>query len=228
VGEGATLELLLQEMDTVFGSVASTQKLLQDFYTAAQSTSEDVSKWASNLNSQMAEIMRRTDSMVAASNRTLMLQRKFFTGLSSSDVKNAIRHHFDGALPYEQLVLKAREAELEKVERQVKVQETTATDISTQMARQFDQIMVKMASMEDRLAAAKSRSYTNTRATTNTNSTNNSQDRGAPSYPQPQTADRTSNQGRKFQGKCFACGQQGHRKADCPVNKQRPASGGRR
>ena len=224
VGEKATLHQLLKEMDTVFGSVASTQKLLQDFYQSQQTDKDSVSQWASNITSQLAEILRRPDSMIGLENKKLMLQRKFFYGLNDSQIKSGVRHLFDQGVSYERLVEKARELELELAEKRVRVQEATATDLTSQMSRKLDQVLAKMQSLEDRLEKTETRNQGNpnhaNRVTGHTNSTNtnNGQNRESAS----------GTERRRFPGKCFACGQVGHRKMDCPVNSQQPASGGRR
>jgi hypothetical protein len=176
VGEKATLHQLLKEMDTVFGSVASTQKLLQDFYQSQQTDKDSVSQWASNITSQLAEILRRPDSMIGLENKKLMLQRKFFYGLNDSQIKSGIQHLFDHGVSYERLVEKARELELELAEKRVRVQEATATDLTSQMSRKLDQVLAKMQSLEDRLEKTETRNQGNpnhaNRVTGHTNSTN--------------------------------------------------------
>ena len=222
VGESATLSQLLREMETVFGNVASTEKLLQDFYRASQTSEQSVSTWASSISNQMTVILARDDSTIDPSNRNLMLRRKFFAGLESSDLKNALRHKYDGGETYNNLVLSARELELENAERKVRVQEASATTIDTPMARKLDEILSKVSSLEKRLEASEKRSggtNTQTNSTNKTNS-NTSQDRGS--------AKDGRSGGRRFPGKCFACGETGHRKWECPLNSQQPASGGGR
>ena len=108
LGKQASLQDILSKFDNIFGTVVSKEKLLADFYTANQNQNESVAEWSCRLE----DIVSHPKLEVTEVQKADMLKSRFFYGLNSDLVRNAIRHCFTTS-DYNQLVVLAREAEYE-------------------------------------------------------------------------------------------------------------------
>ena len=114
LGQTASVTDILAKYDNIFGVVASSEKLLADFYTAQQKSNEKVAEWACRLE----EILSHPKLANLGDNKA-MLKSRFFFGLSSDTLRNAVRHRFESAT-YDQLLVYTREAEEEMKSQSVK------------------------------------------------------------------------------------------------------------
>ena len=133
LGHRASLTAILTKFDNIYGKVISSEKLLEGFYTAEQTSTESVADWSCRLEDilshpQLQDMSQRDD----------MLKSRFFHGLSNDSVQNAIRHRFkDGN--YEELLVLAREAESEcKVK--AKAKPVSKPQVVDGMQKQMDEL----------------------------------------------------------------------------------------
>jgi hypothetical protein len=79
-----------------------------------------------------------------------MLRRKFWSGLSSETLKNALRHRHDSGIPYGELLVAARICELEsRAEPQVKVKVNQQADGHPD---KMDALLKQMQDLQERHA----------------------------------------------------------------------------
>ena len=205
LGLNATLEQVLAKFEHVFGSVSSSEKLLCDFYSAQQKSSESIAEWSCRLEDLLSH--KKLQSM---SQRDIMLKSKFFSGLYSTSIKNAIRHKFEAG-SYDDLLVLAREAEDEfKMDKAVAKAQTvdTTNDKLEQLMREMKEIKGKLSQWEEQ-QKKKSETQQNRTSTsfTNTN-TQNSQ---------------------SHEVYCYYCKEKGHIKRNCPklLNRKKSTAGGK-
>jgi hypothetical protein len=193
---GSTISVanVIAKFDGVFGDVLPAEKLMEQFYSARQKDGETAAIWACRLEDILAKLRSRSPHVTMSATQE-MLRTKFWSGLSSETLKNALRHKHDSGIPYGELLVAARICELEsRAEPQVKVK------VNQQAAGppdKMDALLKQMQDLQERLTRIEASS------------------RSSPSPVHPPFADRSGAQPRRFHGKCFKCNQYGHRAADC-------------
>ncbi|ELT92632.1 hypothetical protein CAPTEDRAFT_214976, partial [Capitella teleta] len=111
LGSGAGVDAILEKMKRIYGNVLPSEKILEEFYTARQEARESVAEWACRIEELVAQLERRDALSAGAANG--MLRTKFYSGLSRSQLRSALRHRFDRGESYAKLLVAARVAELE-------------------------------------------------------------------------------------------------------------------
>ena len=107
LGNNATVAKILSKYENIFGTVVNEQELLADFYKAEQKQNENVAEWSCRLEEYLCH-----PKLNDLTSKDKMLKSRFFSGLSSEAIQNAIRHLVESK-DFEQLVVSAREAEFE-------------------------------------------------------------------------------------------------------------------
>mgnify|MGYP001554836916 CR=1 FL=1 len=102
---------VIAKLEQIFGNVLPAENVLELFYVARQDGRESVAAWACRIEELLAQL--REKKAVAAGAEESMLRTKFYSGLNSVAVRNAIRHRFDTEATYAELLKAARVAELE-------------------------------------------------------------------------------------------------------------------
>jgi hypothetical protein len=105
LGQDTNVTQILDKFQNIFGTVISDEKLLSDFYTSKQNSTETVAEWACRIEDMLCH-----PNLVGLPNRNKMLKSRFFHGLSSEAIRNAIRHRFEEE-NFDRLLVLAREAE---------------------------------------------------------------------------------------------------------------------
>jgi len=200
LGQNASLDQVLDKFEHVYGTVSSTEKLLCDFYSTQQRASETVAEWSCRLEDILSH--RQLQSMAQ---RETMLKSKFFSGLHSSQVKNAVRHKFEEK-PYEEILVLAREAEEEfKMEKAV-----AKPQVVEPSKDKLEQVMKELKEIRDKLAKWDEQ-------TGRKNQPNQDKTLSKPSSNQEVGKSSTS------EVTCYYCKKKGHVKRNCPklLNKKR-------
>ena len=111
LGQGASVEAIVDKLEGIYGTVVSDAALLQQFYGEAQRDDENVAGWGSRLEDLMAQLKVRGKASASTSDE--MLRNKFWCGLRSERVKTATRHRFDATGSYMELLAYVRSVEQE-------------------------------------------------------------------------------------------------------------------
>ena len=192
LGRTATVTQILNKFDHVFGSVVSDEKLLANFYTAQQKPAESIAEWSCRLE----DILCHPNLAGQISDRDKMLKSRFFYGLHSDNIKNAIRHRFE-LDTYDQLLVLAREAEDEnKSEKAVKISKPQTVELNPQLKEiqeQLKQIQLKMSQYDKKLG-----SYSKNKSST-----------------LKQKGDTQASMSSERNVRCFYCKKLGHVKKNC-------------
>lgn len=194
LGKEASLTQIKDKFDHVFGTVVSDEKLLADFYTAQQKSSESVAEWSCRLE----DIISHPKLSTQITSRDKMLKSRFFYGLHNETVKNAIRHRFELGT-FEDLLVLAREAEDEgKSAKAMQISKPQTLDPFTnqlkEIKEQLSKIQSKMNDYDKRLSMSQKKS---------------------PNSKFDNKDSRITKADNK-DIKCFYCRQAGHVKRNCP------------
>jgi hypothetical protein len=204
MGQDADSYQILNKFENIFGTVSSSEKLLCDFYSTQQKSNESVAEWSCRLEDILSH--RQLESI---GQRNIMLKSKFFSGLHSSQVKNAIRHRFNDGT-YDDLLVLAREAEEEfKVEKAISKPQTIQGPND-----KLEKLMEDMKIIKEKISKWEERSKFRQQSS-DTNSSFKSSSR--------KHEDRSSHE-----VVCYYCKKKGHVKKNCSklLNKKRSAAEG--
>lgn len=209
LGEDVKLNNVVSKFNLVFGNILPADTILEQFYTARQRDTETAATWACRLEDLMAQL-RVKDAMVTAGDTAKsMLHSKFYSGLRSGILRNALRHKYDAGDSFEDLLMAARVAELEEQsEKKTTAKVHQATAVDSDMTKKLDQVLAGPDEVRKRLDKLEQDKKT------------------SPSGPsQGESGGQNQQKPNTFRGKCYKCGEPGHPKWRCPLNQQQPASG---
>ena len=122
---------------------------LERFLTVRQLPTESISAWGCRLEDFLSRV---TDSRSAAAARA-MLRWRYWSGLYSDKIRNALRHHFDEGADYEALLWQARI--LEQEPSTATVQQAVAPwgqDKLDLILKQLTELITRVQTIETKLA----------------------------------------------------------------------------
>ena len=111
LGSPVSLDCVLEKFDTVFGTVISTEYLMEDFYSCEQCLDEKVVAWGCRLETTLCKLRDRGLNV----DSNAMLRSRFWHGLTDIKVKDALRHKFDSGANYQDLLTSGRSREHEAI-----------------------------------------------------------------------------------------------------------------
>jgi len=111
LGNGATFDQVLNKLETYFGDSSSKEELLASFFSSFQQPSESITDYACRLEASLQVIIEKGDLPVLARND--LLRHKFWTGLSSANLKAQTRHKYDYVKDYDLLLREVRQVDKE-------------------------------------------------------------------------------------------------------------------
>ena len=209
---GRAAEVLL-----AMGSEVSVQQLLEkldvaleQLFTARQLPAESVSAWGCRLEDLLSRV---TDSKSAAAARAL-LRSRYWSGLYSDKIRNALRHLFDEGADFEALLRQARILEQEpstaNVQQAVAPQGQDKLDL---ILKQLTELTTRVQTLETKLVGVERLSTSSMHESAALTSASNPMSSSVPNTVAP-----THPQSRQFAGRCYVCGQPGHRRGspNCP------------
>ena len=208
MGTEVSVEEVLRKFDVRFGDVCPTDMTLEQFFTARQMPTESMSAWGCRLEDMLGRIK---DSNSAASARH-MLRSRFWSGIYSDRIRNALRHHFDEGSDFEALIRHARVAEQEP--------SRTASQqaVSNPGSDKLDMIMKQLTDLTSRVKELEKKMQSD-HVTYGPEAPAQATTVGYRSHNVDTTSYTTRpTQAKQFAGQCFACGQIGHKRGSpyCP------------
>ena len=90
LGENASVDDILQKLDGFFGNVATTQTLMQSFYSDCQKEDEPIVAFGSRLEHTLSRAIK--SGLIDTIAKDAMLYSKFWTGLKSQTLKSSTRY----------------------------------------------------------------------------------------------------------------------------------------
>ena len=221
----ATLWEVITRFDMVFGDIQPVQVLLSEFYSATQKTGETIIVWYTRLEDMVRKIRTKDPNSISNDMYQLTLNNKFWSGLYSQNVRNALRHKLDQDPASPELFVAARQLETEFFTSAKTHQ--VATDITPPMEKCLKQMLDRMSGLEEKFQALQT---SNSRyqpggkpwGSYNRPRVGPSQQQ-QPQHPHDASGQSTlSFQGRP-KGKCYRCHKFGHYKSECPLNYSQSA-----
>ncbi|CAG2246444.1 unnamed protein product [Mytilus edulis] len=220
LGPEATIDDIIDKMDSIYGSVDQPKALLGQFYTARQQDDEDVARWACRLEEILSKAKNRKN--VTEENINDMLTSKLFDGLRP-EMKNIVRYKKDTITDFHSLLKATREIENQhnlkpSLKKKPPTQATSKSTTTTVENRQIQQLtaLVKQLSQdvkalkEDRNCDQPSTNIQWSRRDTS----------WTPYHPDETTIYRPVEQHRRRKQNdftCWRCRQPGHYAIDCTV-----------
>ncbi|VDI05353.1 Hypothetical predicted protein [Mytilus galloprovincialis] len=104
----ASVQEILQKLDSVYGSVEKKEELLAEFYSARQGTDESVTTWSCRLESILGKSKER--GLVQTKDIDEMLRSMLWTGLRTS-LKDISGHKYDTIKTFDALRVAIRQIE---------------------------------------------------------------------------------------------------------------------
>ena len=211
MGSEVSVQQLLEKFDVRFGDVRPSDMTLEQFFTARQLPAESVSAWGCRLEDLLSRV---TDSRSAAAART-MLRSRYWSGLYSDKIRNALRHHYDEGANFEALLRQARITEQEPSGATVQQAVTSQShDKLDAILKQLTELTTRVQTLETKLAGLERPSTSSLHESQVLPSVSNPGSSGMSNTLAP----TPSQQSRQFPGQCYACGQPGHKRSspNCP------------
>jgi hypothetical protein len=210
--------MVLDKLDLFFGDVLSVEELYRRFYTAEQTDKELVGTWALRVENLYSDLVKKDPTIAVAETKEKMLRSRFFMGLLPehiSLVKAKLRHKYDAGATYYMLVIDARTAELEQqgTKARAKVQQESVV-IDQGLGKKLDMVLAQLSKVDElseRMKKMEEREQGRDEKKTGPfKGGHPKQTYSKPAYSQDVR--------RQFPGKCFECGQVGHKRDSCPGN----------
>ena len=201
MGSDVSVQQLLETLDVRFGDVRPSDMTLEQFFTARQLPTESVSAWGCRLEDLLSRV---TDSRSAAAARA-MLRSRYWSGLYSDKIRNALRHHFDEGSDFEALLRQARILEQEPstatVQQAVAPQGQDKLDL---ILKQLTELTTRVQTLESKMSMSEQPPAASVQKPAALSSVSNPGSSGMVPTPSEQSG--------QFPGRCYACGQPGHKR----------------
>jgi hypothetical protein len=164
LGDDASVQDISDKLDRLYGTVHTSENLMQVFYTARQMENETVASWGIRLESVLQRAIER-GALFDTVSREMMLKNKFWSGLVQKQLKNATRPAFYSDIEYSRLLQAVRaieqELQLDSTSAQPKSKimhhsQTTDTPArsDTDISRQLAEVINRLDKLETRTVQA--------------------------------------------------------------------------
>ena len=198
MGSDVTVRQILDKFDVRFGDIFPNDVTLEQFFTARQLPSESMAAWGCRLE----DLLSRVRDLSSASAARSMLRSRYWSGIYSDRVRNALRHHFDDGVDFESLLKHARIAEQEPSSAVV---QQSVVDAQRNAPDKLDQILAQLRDLNARVQELEKTCFYG-----DSSVPPGLQQSVAPTFA-PAVPPRVSNS-RPFKGNCYDCGVVGHRR----------------
>ena len=143
LGESASVDNILAKLEDFYGNVCTPENIMQNFYSDHQQEGESIVTYGSRLEQCISKAVRL--GHIDANAKDAMLRSKFWSGLKSSQLRNATRHKYESVKEFHSLLREVRQIEQE--ENNLKVVNTT-TKSSISMATNVDNLSIQNCELE--------------------------------------------------------------------------------
>ena len=161
LGESATLRDIMDELEGLYGNVASSEKLKERFYSACQEPGETVAEYSLRLE----QLLRHSSAGLDYFTKNEMLSSRLWSGLRNETLKNVSRYKYESIRDFNELRKELRKIEQDiekgkKVEEKESVQsETVESKVETRAQeakkagseQESENVSVNMTTVEHRL-----------------------------------------------------------------------------
>ena len=147
MGSEVSIDQILSKFDVRFGDVFPADVTLEQFFTAKQLPNESIAAWGCRLE----DLLSRVRDPISASAARSMLRSRYWSGIQSKGIRGALRHHFDSGADFEFLLKHARLAEQESSVRvaQQSVTSNKQPDKLDMILAQFKDLNTRVKKLED-------------------------------------------------------------------------------
>ena len=146
MGPTAGVSNILEKLSVIFGTVASFDVLMQNFYKISQGN-EKVPSFATQLEGTLNQIQIKCPGRIADHEVPSHLKDRLFHGVKKH-VRDSVQYLYSNPqTTYSELVVTARRAESKREETKVKVQSAAATEVPSGSKELGDQIARLMAAL---------------------------------------------------------------------------------
>ena len=114
LGEKATVEEMLQKLDTLFGDISTNEMIMQEFFNSYQKENETVAAFGCRLETMLQTAVDH--GYLQKESKNDMLRHKFWQSLSSEKLKSQTRHKYDTIFNFDILL-----REIRMVEKQLEI-----------------------------------------------------------------------------------------------------------
>ena len=122
----STPQEIIAKLENVYGNVACGQTILQEFYTAEQSSEESVAYWALWLEELMKRAVEK--GYAKEEERNQMISTKFWRRLFNQDLKNATKTFYEAEKSFDSLLVKVGYEEYELTQSKAKIADDNDTE----------------------------------------------------------------------------------------------------
>ena len=228
MGDSVSVREVVDKFDVRFGDILPTDVTLEQFFSAKQRPMESMSSWACRLEELLGKI-REPASLTAARG---MLRSRFWTGIQSGQIKNALRHHFDQGASFEELVKQSRVVEndgsvvVNSSQAALVVEKGPIEEKLDMLIKEMKSLNTRVGNLEKKYSQLSMSSGMAPVPVQAPNPMSNMVSRGPECSNQsvhipPVGHSASVSAQRRFTGKCYGCGQLGHKHNDpwCPRNR---------
>ena len=210
MGSNVSVEQVLAKFDVRFGDVRPSDRTLEQFFTARQLPEESVSAWGCRLEDLLSQVNDPNGAVAARS----MLRSRYWSGLYSNQIRNALRHHFDEGIDFEALLRQARIAEQEPCSM------ATQQSVYSLDQNKLDTLMQQLKALVSKVQKLETMSVDvqNSHSSVAQDTVTCPSMRTSVSPLMPHTVASATTGSHQVQGLCYACGQAGHKRgsSECP------------
>lgn len=152
LGHQATIIEILDKFEGIYGTLETSEELLQRFYNAVQSAGESISTWGCRLEDLLTKATHH--KKLSPTIKDEMLRTRFWNGLADPTLKNTTRYKYDTIDTFDEL-----RREIRKMEQEISIQSSlqrkgTRVQHHVQVAEEkdrFDHMSSKLDKLEKKL-----------------------------------------------------------------------------
>ena len=109
LGEKASVNEMLQKLDTLFGDISTNEMIMQEFFNSYQKENETVAAFGCRLETMLQTAVDH--GYLQKESKNDMLRHKFWQSLSSEKLKSQTRHKYDTIFNFDMLLREIRMVE---------------------------------------------------------------------------------------------------------------------